>query len=348
MMDSELLERLQPLIVALTQKRHTWAELSGLSGLAPPELAGALIDLGIFGDSTVDAVLDQLHPQPFPPLQLLDADRLKGQPGSIAIDALWSVGSTNRIVQQRLQNATVASGPVAVTCEYQTAGRGRMQRVWVAPLARNVMLSLGAHLPASAASLAGLSLAVGVEVCRALADVGCIERAGRALGLKWPNDLLLQDDKIGGILVEVHPDEHGTVGVIIGVGINLYLPQRFQQSLDRPAAHLHAPSVRDLDRNALIVALVRRFEQLLTAWPDSGFAPWMDAFEQLHLWQGRQARVLATADTSASNAANTPNAPNALVSGQIQGVNEAGELGLLTPDGQCVWIRSGELSLRLS
>ena len=101
--------------------------------------------------------------------------------------------------------------PIYVTTDLQTKGRGRMQREWKMERGRSMALSLGLRLPPQ--KMVGLSLVVGLGVVKAL---------GRDdISIKWPNDLMLGEQKVGGILIESH-SQGAEAEVAIGIGLNLY------------------------------------------------------------------------------------------------------------------------------
>ena len=129
-----------------------------------------------------------------------------------------TVASTNELAKQRAETEN-ASGLV-VLAEQQTQGRGRRGRQWVSPYGCNLYLSLVWGFDGGVSALEGLSLAVGIAVQKAVARIG-----GQSLELKWPNDLLWQQRKIGGILLEVIGDPAGFCQVIIGIGLNVDMPE---------------------------------------------------------------------------------------------------------------------------
>ena len=113
--------------------------------------------------------------------------------------------------------------------EHQSAGKGRRGRQWVSPFGSNIYMSiLWRFQQDGIACTAGLSLAVGVAVIRALKTYGFNE-----VGLKWPNDIYCQGKKLGGILIEVSGEADGPCAVIIGLGLNLFLPEIQGQTITR-------------------------------------------------------------------------------------------------------------------
>ena len=157
-------------------------------------------------------------------LELLDRDRiLSAATGTrvAAIDGIavfLEVDSTNNWLREQ----TLKGAPSGTVCiaEMQCAGRGRRGRTWVSPFAANLYLSLLWRSANGAAALGGLSLVTGIAVLRALRGYG-IEEAG----LKWPNDILVRDAKLAGVLIDVVGEASGPCAVIVGVGVNVSMPR---------------------------------------------------------------------------------------------------------------------------
>lgn len=240
------------------------------------------------------------------------------------LQLLETVDSTNA---EALRRIAAGGGPGLVcSAELQTAGRGRRGRAWVSPYARNIYLSLVWEYHEGAAALEGLSLAVGVAVARALAQQGL-----PPLQLKWPNDLLFNGAKLGGVLLEMAGDASGRCQVVIGVGINVAMPPAAAQAIDQAWTDLttvaggQAPG-----RNAVVANLLNELLPLVASFASTGFAPWREA------WMGLD----AFADT-----------PVVLLSGEqrqagvARGVDERGALQLETTLGLRP-IYGGEISLR--
>ncbi len=134
------------------------------------------------------------------------------------------IDSTNRYLVERSQNNAL-SGAVCFA-EYQTAGKGRRGRQWVSPYGCNIYLSILWRFQQGPAAISGLSLAIGVAVIRALKQHQIDD-----VGLKWPNDIYSQGKKLGGILVEVSGETDGPCAAVIGLGLNLFLPESQAQGI---------------------------------------------------------------------------------------------------------------------
>ncbi|MCK5001762.1 MAG: biotin--[acetyl-CoA-carboxylase] ligase [Gammaproteobacteria bacterium] len=123
--------------------------------------------------------------------------------------------------------------PLACFAEEQTQGRGRRGKVWVSPPGASIYLSLAWKFDLSVNDLGCLSLAIGVAVARVLKNIGV-----RQVALKWPNDVLIDDKKIAGILIETSQLTNKTTTVIIGIGLNFKLPDQLLDMLDQPCTDI--------------------------------------------------------------------------------------------------------------
>ena len=210
------------------------------------------------------------------PLQMLDEGQIRAAlPASLArslgtLEIHWELDSTS---SELLRRGAQAADFSVLLAETQTAGRGRRGREWLSPPGLNLYLSCLKRFEQGFAALAGLSLAIGVIVLRALETLGI---AGA--GLKWPNDLLAvaapdsrdgPGGKLGGILVELSGEYQGPCAAVIGIGLNLRLTSALREQAGQPACDLAtlaggAPPDRNRVAAALIEALVdglRQFER---------------------------------------------------------------------------------------
>ena len=149
----------------------------------------------------------------------------------------------------------------ALAAEWQTAGRGRRGRTWTAVAGGSLTFSLGWKFEQGAGFLAGLSLAVGVAVVRALESEGF-----KDVALKWPNDLIHRHLKVGGILIELNGDALGPTTTVIGVGLNVRLPPSARKDIPVPVTDLASVAGRKappIDRNRLLAALLAELAAVL-------------------------------------------------------------------------------------
>ncbi len=256
---------------------------------------------------------------------LIDPARLIPLLGPLAarfdVDALAEASSSSDLLLECAARGA-ASGSVVVV-DRQTAGRGRRGRNWASAPEASLTFSLLWRFDGGVERLAGLSLAVGVALVRALAALGV-----RGTALKWPNDVLLDGRKLAGILVELSSERRGMVAVI-GIGINLSPPPA--SALDLPAAALTDALPALADRHLLLAGILAELAPVLDAFAASGFASVRDAWQAAHAWQGRPVSVLRDGRVE--------------LAGICRGADADGALLIATATGleRCL---SGDVSLR--
>ncbi len=239
----------------------------------------------------------------------------------VELDLRPVVDSTNAELMARADLGSVA-GRVC-TAELQLAGRGRRGRTWFSPFAANLALSLGVRLTRPPAELGGASLVVGLAVLDALEGLGVPD-----LALKWPNDVLAGDAKLGGILIEM--TRSAAVELVVGIGLNVALPDAVRARVPQQVTDLAAlgpPPPRSVLAGRVISAVV----EFLGEFDTLGFQPFRRAFDQRHRYQGQPCRVLQPG--------------GAAVSGTVVGVSEDGGLLMDTAEGIREF-HGGEVSLR--
>lgn len=214
-----------------------------------------------------------------------------------------------------------------LVAEWQTAGRGRRGRGWTAALGGSLTFSLGWRFLQGAGHLSALPLAVGVALARALEGAGF-----SGVELKWPNDLICADAKLGGILVELSGDALGPSLAIVGVGINVLLQASCKRDIGRPVTDLTTIGGRGpIDRNALLALFVAELITVLEGYAEAGFAPLRAAWQRRHAYQDQPVQVLLP--------------DGATVRGRVVGIDVAGAL-VLDSAGRRRHFVSGEVSLR--
>ena len=224
------------------------------------------------------------------PLDLLDASAIRAQlPAGIArqLDTLeveWQIDSTNAELLRR----TASSRVQVLLAERQSAGRGRRGRSWSSPLAAHLYLSLQRRFDGGVAALSGLSIAVGVATAEALRGLGFIE-----VGLKWPNDVVADDRKLGGILIEFGGEDAGVVRAVIGIGINVRMPEPVAAAIDQPWTDLHKLGAPLPSRNALAAVLIAAQVSALAQFAEVGLAPFLPRWRALDALRDRMVDVIA-------------------------------------------------------
>ena len=262
--------------------------------------------------------LDALAIRAALPMQLQDA--------RFELTVLAQVNSTNTWLAEHALDAANATTCVA---EQQLAGRGRGGHRWVSPFGRNVYLSMLWRLPVSAVS--GLSIAVGVCVAEACEALGA-----SAISLKWPNDLLAVRGevrhKLGGILVEVSSEDgySDRCVVIIGIGLNVDMPDSLRASIGQPVSDLNELVGKRVSRNAVTAKVMERVMLAMPRFEHEGLAPFRGRFLQRDVNLDRVVQV---------------EQGGRLRTGLARGIDESGALLLETRDG-LARIFSGDVSLR--
>ncbi len=240
-------------------------------------------------------------------------------------ELLFSTGSTN---VEAMRIAQAGADRYVLVAEHQTSGRGRRGRAWISPLGANIYLSMVVSFQSGISALEGLSLAVALYVVKALHRIGV-----SGLGVKWPNDILLEGRKLAGILLEVSGDLTGPCKVVIGVGLNIKMPCSVGRLIDQPYTDLSSHFSGRLDRNKLVADIVRELTHGLEEFAISGFTPLRPSWDDLNVYKGSTVEVRAG---------------NSVTFGRVKGVSDTGALLLETDSGLQV-LTGGELmpSLRL-
>ncbi|WP_051687405.1 bifunctional biotin--[acetyl-CoA-carboxylase] ligase/biotin operon repressor BirA [Microbulbifer sp. HZ11] len=254
--------------------------------------------------------------------QILDAVSPQIAPQLERLEVFDQLDSTNAQVLSALAGGQ--GHGLVVLAEQQTAGRGRRGRQWLSPFAAGISLSIGWQFNGGVQLLEGLSLAVGVALARALSrfDVPDVR-------LKWPNDVWCRGRKLAGVLLELNGDLTDCCGVVVGIGMNMRLPESVSGAIGQPWIDLE--TVRPgISRNRLVAAMLDELVPMLAAYPDSGFGPWHAPWMALDQF--------ADAEVCVQSA-------HKRWCGVARGVDTGGAL-LLEIDGQKKGFHGGEVSLR--
>lgn len=198
------------------------------------------------------------------------------------IEVHRSIDSTNSYLNER-----VAAGHAACLAEHQSAGRGRIGRHWISPFGANLYCSVAWTFAALPPGIQALALAAGAAVAQAIDADG-----GLGVRLKWPNDLVAADRKLGGVLVELRGEPPGSTRVVVGVGINLRMPATAGTAIDQPWTDLAALGAVP-DRNALAASLLDALVAMLARFAREGFAASYESWSARDALRGRDVAVSA-------------------------------------------------------
>jgi BirA family biotin operon repressor/biotin-[acetyl-CoA-carboxylase] ligase len=249
------------------------------------------------------------------PIELIDAGQIRAhaeaEGWALACDpeVLFEIDSTN----EYLCGAPTPPPrrPRLVFAELQRAGRGRRGRSWHAPFSSGLTFSIGWSFAEMPADLSALSLAMGVQVAHGLRRLG-VQHAQ----LKWPNDLVIGQRKLGGLLTQTRTEVGGPAYVVVGLGLNLDLPQAARSAIDTPAAS----PVCDLrealggtvpGRNRTAASVAAAMLEGLATFAAAGFAPFASEWQALDSLRGAAVRIVQ-GDSSIEGIARGADADGAL------------------------------------
>ena len=270
------------------------------------------------------------------PMDLLDA---------AAIRALLPPAATEKLrvleVHESLDSTSdrlLAAGDLppgrfdACLAEFQSAGRGRRGRRWVAPFGSGLCLSVSWSFRESPATLGALSLAAGVAALRALSRLGY-----SGLALKWPNDIVHAHRKLGGLLLQMRSEASGPAYVVAGLGLNLRMPPSARKSLSRlpdatPVTDLAAACVDGMPARCTVAARVAT-EMLrgFAGFAESGFESFASDWARFD---------------SLRDAPVTVHRPDGRIQGIARGADAEGALRVERAGGGIDRVHAGDVSLR--
>lgn len=230
--------------------------------------------------------------------------------------------SNDEIMALARQSADLAHKALCVA-HFQTKGRGRQGRSWVNRQGECLMFSLGWAFDKPQYELGSLALVVALACRRALAEIGL------DVNIKWPNDLVVANDKLAGILIETARVENKTVAVI-GIGINFVLPKEVENATSVQALFQTA-SKQGVSVEALLNAVLAQLDALLNEYAQNGFASCVGEYDAANRDTGRPVLLLQEG--------------RVVHEGVVKGVDAQGALRLLTDEDEKT-IVSGEISLR--
>jgi BirA family transcriptional regulator, biotin operon repressor / biotin---[acetyl-CoA-carboxylase] ligase len=262
------------------------------------------------------------------PLDWLEPARVETVLGDrarlFAIEYFDQVESTNTLLLEKA--ASSANSGACVVAELQTKGRGRRGRGWFAPLAGALTFSLLWRFSQGAALLSTLSLVAGIAVIRALKQLGI-----DAVALKWPNDIVHHDRKLGGILIELQGDALGPAVAVIGVGLNFRLDERTLTRIDQAATDFASITDEVPSRSTALGLVLGAFADVLPQFEARGFAAFRDEWLAYHAYHNKPVRVRLPDATSHD--------------GIVTGIAEDGSL-VVSSDGAARRYTAAEISLR--
>ncbi len=243
---------------------------------------------------------------------------------SIDLNVEPLVDSTNSLVMAGALDGK-KSGFTCIS-EGQTAGRGRRGRQWASPIGQNVYMSTLLRVSGGASALQGLSLVVGVSIAEVINQY-----YGLNCQLKWPNDIVNEGKKVGGILIELSGDISGECSAIIGLGVNVNMMNDDTVDIGQPWVSLATLVGEKLDRNILIARFLNHLQKSFSVFSDEGFKGFTGRWSVLDTLYGSDVKIMTGADKE--------------ISGKAQGVDVNGGL-VVDVGGRIEIFHGGEVSVR--
>lgn len=237
------------------------------------------------------------------------------------------IPSTNEYLMGLIKSKAELLDGHTILAECQTKGRGRRGKTWQSPYGSHVYLSQYRTMDTGLSAASGLSLAVGIAVLNTINEFSTLD-----CQLKWPNDVLVNGNKIAGILVEAEGQTDGVCHLVIGVGININMPAVSGENIGQPWTDLNTISDEKIDRNAFIVELL---EQLESVYQEYQLYRLDRLSEQ---WNSQNAFANQTVELSSASKTQV---------GKCLGIDSSGALLLEDPISKNVLkVFGGEVSLR--
>ena len=245
------------------------------------------------------------------------------------------IDSTN-IFANTITNVRQHTGEV-VLAEHQTAGRGRGDRKWVSPFGRNIYFSLRWSFESTPQALPAYSLVVGLAVSKTLEEIGL-----KNIGIKWPNDVLINEKKISGILIEnrVHVGDNTDINMpptlTIGIGINVDMDIDQGITIDREWTDI-TKELEDfnIDRNSIISKLIFNIINMSIKFEKEGFDIFKNEFSKFDIAKDRSINISKKLDNSS------------IVNGICRGINSEGGIIIETKEDGIQEFYGGEISLTI-
>ena len=260
-------------------------------------------------------------------VELLDkkviASNLKTKNINPEIEIFLTIDSTNRYLMKKVLLADVQCH--AVFAEQQTSGRGRHGRTWISPFGGNLYFSVLYPFQRAPRDVTGLSLAVGVAIVEQLERLDI-----KAAKLKWPNDVLVDERKLCGILLELHGESHGPLAVVVGVGINISMSENAANEIDQPWVSYQSLTQTPVSRNQLAADFLSNILSALQEFELNGLDSFRERWLQRDCYMNSKVR-LQLGDRE--------------IVGIARGIDQQGAL-LLESQGQVQRYYSGEIRLR--
>ncbi len=232
------------------------------------------------------------------------------------------IDSTQNAVRELAEEG--AAEGVVVLADMQQAGRGRMGRSWLAPRGKGIWMSLLLRPLVPIHCAPQLTLLAAVALCRSLR-----RETGLDIGIKWPNDLLINGKKISGILLESAAEDERLKYIIAGIGISVNMSQSdYPEELLEKATSLRIASGKSFNRAQLLTAFLLEWETLYKLYLETGFQSIAALWESLSVSLGKRMELTT---------------PQGKLTGVPIGLDGSGAIIVKRDDGEVVTLFSAEM-----
>jgi BirA family biotin operon repressor/biotin-[acetyl-CoA-carboxylase] ligase len=241
---------------------------------------------------------------------------------NIELSLFETIDSTNCYLKKSI------SGKKIKVClaEQQTQGKGRFNRTWYSPFGQNIYLSLLYKFEKDISTLAGLSLIISLAIIETLASYDLVQ----APLVKWPNDVVINNKKVAGNLVEVIAETNGVCHAIIGVGINVNMLDGKNSGITQEWTSIRKVNQNYFDRNILSATLIDNLIVYLEEFERHGLSYFLKKWKSSDcLYKKEIALKFGTKK----------------ILGTVQGINDQGHLQMQLSDGSIKYFSSGDTTI---
>lgn len=267
------------------------------------------------------------------PISYLDKDLIFNSssinPDIFSVTVLEEIDSTNNYLLNIFEKNKFSNKSIpVVAAEYQTNGRGRVGRSWHSGFGESLTFSFCWRFEKGISALSGLSLVIGIAVVRVLKFFSISH-----VNLKWPNDVMCDNQKLAGVLIDLRGEISGPSYAIIGIGINFKLSKIIKSAIEQKATDLSTISSAVFDRNLILGTLLVELRNILLIFSDFGFSHFKQEWISLHAYEGMSVDLILPGGR--------------VIKGTVDGVYDDGSLCLVTATGRNSY-HIGDISIRLN
>ena len=233
---------------------------------------------------------------------------------------LEKVSSTQTFAKENYKNF-ITDSITCILAEEQTNGTGRFQRKWVATPFQNITATFYFSLPSQTKDITALGLLFCFSLATYLIDKGFNPK------IRWPNDILLSNKKLSGVLCETI-FQGNTVHLFLGVGINVNMDKEQLSQIDQPATSLKNETYKEWNKKELLDNLQKYFLEDLKVFLEKGFEPFFNKFEKLLAYKNE---IITLFDGENS------------YQGELISITPSGELKLKLENGELKIFKAGDI-----